>query len=122
MRALALAPIVLLVAACAAPAACPPPAPAPTPEVRIEYREVPVEVAPAACAEVILALSTVGGAQNDLLISLYDAYLDYPNENLTDFGRRAEALLGNADVPEFPANFADLLDACLGTATPGVSS
>jgi len=127
-KTIALAIAALTITACSASAAVPPTVEQPTPQVIEKIVEVPgpvqverveVPVTPESCRVLIGALIEGADVRNDILILLYDAYLDYPNEDLTDFGRRAERILAESTLPELPGNFQSLVDECLGATAGG---
>ena len=123
-RTLALGLVALTFAACAAPAACPTPEPVVQPTPQVITKEVPVpgpvvEVTPQACRDLITYLVDNGQVTTQFTIDTLASYLDYPNENLAEFGQRVERLLNDLDLPEMPDNIDTLITQCLGAATSG---
>ncbi len=115
---------VLVVGACTA-APCPVPVPVVQPTPQVITRDVPgptVYVTPPACAEILDLLITSTTGPVAAMVELYAAYLDYPNEDLTDFGRRAEAILNEATITALPDNYMGIYQQCLGTPAPAGAS
>lgn len=58
--------------------------------------EVDVEVVPQACIDALDEADDVMYEQLDLLIGVLSDYLDFPEENLAEFGARVEARIADA--------------------------
>ncbi len=64
---------------------------------------VPSPFVPAACVRTIDTLKAALHARLQFAADVYSAYLDYPGDTLTDFGRRVEAVIAaDTNVPEYP--------------------
>jgi hypothetical protein len=77
--------------------------PEPTPVV------VTVEVTPDACLDAIDWMLNDGAANYELISSLYGDYLDYPDEDLAEFGARVEQRLTDFQIDD--VGFEDAMDA-----------
>lgn len=71
-----------------------------------------VQVTPSACVEALDAILDLSAVESKAMLAILDAYVDYPKENLADFGRRVEAVLSDLDIPRVPDNLADLITEC----------
>ena len=67
--------------------------PEPTPVIVTETVTVEVPVVPQACRDAIDAGSNQIAAGLDELVEIYSAYLDFPDEDIAEFGRRVEAIM-----------------------------
>jgi hypothetical protein len=66
---------------------------------------VEVPVIPEACQVVIDALIDQNINALEFVVSVYNAYLDYPDEDILQFGRRVEAILTSDSIgPELPTD------------------
>ncbi len=79
----------------------------PGPTQTIEVPGPTIEVAPTACMDAIDDLMDVGLPFIDFALYVYDDYLDFPDENLEQFGARVEQRLTDLDLiatglPEVP--------------------
>lgn len=74
--------------------------------------EVEVAVIPEACQTVIDGLIDESIAQLELIVSIYGAYLDYPDEDIAQFGRRVEVILDNDAQNRTDDHRADDLSPC----------
>lgn len=132
-RLLGLAIVAVLAAGCSTAAAEAPP---PTPQIIIKTIEVPgpqptpqiitktieVPVVPPACRAAIDNLLGTNKITSGFLLDVLNAYLDYPDEDLGEFGGRVENLLGSlseAGLPDLPELD---LTPCLGTNATGTTS
>ena len=104
-------------------ASAPEPVAQPTPQVIVQtpapvVQPTPqvIEVTPQVCRDLIGVLAQSGSETNQFVIDVLSAYLDYPNENLAEFGQRVERLLENLDLTEPPDNIDSLIEQCLGAA------
>ncbi len=113
--------LTLALAACAAPTpdptasapATPEPTLAPTPSP--ETVEVEVEVVPDACIDALDAAETALVASNAFTVDALLAYVEYPDENLEQFGGRVEELISEFDQDSWSAvieEFRSLSEAC----------
>lgn len=76
----------------------------PTPRVVTETVEV--EVTPDACYTAILDGYTVMEQNLGTISAILNAYVDYPDENLADFGRRVEQIISDlGDASDVTAAF-----------------
>jgi hypothetical protein len=93
------------------PEPTPEPTPIPTPWI--------VSVAPPECIDAIEQLAARSVPDLQFIVDIYDAYLDYPDENLTQFGARVETLLNALQEPPSDAETTELLrqvDVCRAAA------
>ena len=80
----------------------------PGPTQVVEVPGPTIEVAPTACMDAIDDLVDVGLPFIDFALYVYDDYLDFPGENLEQFGARVEQRLTDLDlmattsIPEVP--------------------
>lgn len=101
------------------PTATPIPTPEPTPVVITETVTETVYEAPPACREALQLGSALYAAALEDNLSILNAYLDYPEEDLLDFGRRVEGILdewgvSTADLEERAAEYQAAAGECLG--------
>lgn len=112
MRLLTIGILAIALGACAAPlpdptaipTAVPTPIPTatpePTPEPTPRTVEVRVEVVPDACREALMAADTLIVTLMQFPVDALGAYVDYPDENLAEFGVRMEGLLNSYDITQ----------------------
>lgn len=98
----------------------PPPTPSPLPVPTPQIVEVPgptVEVLPAVCQDALFKADDVIAEHAEVMIDILDAYLDYPDENIADFGRRVETILNDELLNQSTAweEYSALADSCLAT-------
>lgn len=92
------------------------PTPEPTPRVVTETVTEYIEVTPQSCIDAIDWMLSDGASAWTLISALYGDYVDFPEENLAEFGARVEERLSNFDVGEdFTAVEPDI-DACLAAS------
>ena len=102
--------------AVATPNLTPTPDPTPEPTPVIVTETVEVEVVPEVCREALLAADRVIGMASEFPLDVLNAYVDYPDEDLVQFGRRVEDLMASYDVDAMDAEWATytaLADECL---------
>lgn len=91
------------------------PTPEPTPIIVTETKTVEVEVVPEVCTEALWAADKVIADNADWILSVLEAYTDYPDEDLVDFGRRFEAIVAEGRTGEQEAlwdDYVSLADQC----------
>jgi hypothetical protein len=74
--------------------------------------EVEVERAPQACLDAINELLDMGTAAYEYVSGSLSDYVDYPDENLTDFGRRIEERMASMDIESWGTVPEDDIAAC----------
>lgn len=102
------------------PTPTPEPAPSvalmPTPTPRTVTETVEVEVVPSVCIDALYAADEVISESSVLALDILGAYVDYPDEDLIQFGRRVEDIIAATDPDTLDETFdeyATLADACL---------
>lgn len=106
--------------ASAAPAVVQPtaePTPRPTPQATPtpELIEVEVEVVPQVCLDALEAGRAAVTESNAFTLDTLDAYVDYPDENVEEFGVRVEQLISDFDtdaITDAIDEYASLASAC----------
>lgn len=102
------------------PTPTPEPTPEPTPvvitETVTETVEVEVEVVPDVCIEALLAADVVMGESADVMLDILGAYVDYPDEDIAQFGRRVEDIIASTENDLGTSGWEDyvsLADQCM---------
>jgi len=78
-------------------AVTPPPTPDPTPEATPVVEVHTVVITPPECVDAIDGLTDEVLTNLDIIVQIYSAYVDYPDETLTDFGIRVEKILDGVE-------------------------
>ena len=99
----------------------PTPTPPPIPTPRIVVEEVEVEVTPPECTDALLQAEAIIIELLEFRLDILSDYVDYPDENIAEFGRRIEERLGSLD-PEATETMSDeyfaLAALCDSTLVP----
>jgi hypothetical protein len=101
------------------PPPTPEPLPMPTPQVvNIEVPGPTVEVVPDVCVDALLKADEVIGEEASTLLEIFEAYVDFPDENLEQFGVRVETILSDSSLDPTASwdEYTALADSCLASA------
>lgn len=118
MRYLLIAAMALMLAACGSAEAVSSPTPLPTPTAvptpAPTPRTVTVEVVPQECSDAIFGLQHELLDYQDPFLAILHAYSDYPDENLAEFGKRAEDIIAALPKPDtaLTDKTVQAIDAC----------
>ncbi len=100
----------------------PPPTPEPIPVPTPLVIEVPgpiVETVPAECTEAIGAADVLIQTLIQMPLAVTTAYVDYPDENLEEFGARVETIITDFDVDTLTGDwdaYTEVADDCIAVA------